>query len=590
MSEVGEQLRTPIVCVLGHVDHGKTTFLDRIRGTSVVSKEAGAITQHIGATEVPREVIQKMCSRLTTQRFGLPGLLFIDTPGHHSFISLRRRGGTLADLALLVVDINEGFKPQSIESLNILSQCKTPFVIALNKLDRIDGWRAHEGAPFATSFSEQSEWVQRKVEEKFYSIVGVLYEHGFSGDRYDRIRDFTKNVSIVPMSAKTGEGVSDVLMVLMGLAQRFLEQTLRINVSGAGVGTVLEVKEERGFGITADVVLYDGTLSVGDTVVLGGLQKPVITKVRALLKPRLLRETKAERSFESVKSVVAAAGVKLVAPELDDVLVGSPMRVVEHDAALTEHEVMRELEQSELCTDEAGLAVKADTLGSLEAVVGELKSMDIPVRTARVGDISKRDVIESSVVCDPLHAVVLGFSVGVLPDAHQEAGNNEVKLITSDVIYRLVEEYEQWVLSQRELLEKKRSEAIVKPAKLTILQGCVFRQSKPAVVGVRVLTGTLGHDVFLMRADGNKAGRLKGIQCSGKSVHEAKTGDEVAISIEGVTVGRQIREGDVLHVDVPERHAKLLEQEIAHLLRQDELDALEAFFEIKRRIDPFWGK
>ncbi|MHC1570655.1 MAG: translation initiation factor IF-2 [Methermicoccaceae archaeon] len=591
MNESHEQLRTPIVCVLGHVDHGKTTFLDRIRGTSVVSKEAGAITQHIGATEVPREAIERMCSPLTTQSFRLPGLLFIDTPGHHSFVSLRRRGGTLADLALLVVDITEGFKPQSIESLEILRQSKTPFVIALNKIDKIGGWRAHENTPFVSSFREQSERVQRELEEMTYSIVGVLYEHGFSADRYDRIRDFTKNVSLVPMSAKTGEGIADVLMVLMGLAQRFLEQSLRISVSGAGEGTVLEVKEERGFGITADVILYDGVLSVGDTVVLGGVDEPVLTRVRALLKPRPLRETRAERTFEHVKDVCAAAGVRLVAPDLERVLAGSPMRVVVGgDVEEAKRRVMCEMEQVELCTEESGLTVRADTLGSLEALVGELKRMDIPVRSASVGDISRRDVIEASVVCDPLHAVVLGFNVNVLPDAQQEAEKSEVKVITSSVIYRLVEEYEQWAALQRETLERKRSETIVKPAKLRILEGCVFRQSKPAVVGIRVLGGTLGRDVPLMRIDGARAGHIRGIQSRGENIHEATTGDEVAVSIEGITVGRQVKEGDVLYVDVPEKHARLLEQEIAHLLRRDELDVLEEFFDIKRKSDPFWGK
>jgi len=590
MSEANEQLRTPIVCVLGHVDHGKTTFLDRIRGTSVVSKEPGAITQHIGATEVPTSTIQRMCSEFPAQHFRLPGLLFIDTPGHHSFMSLRRRGGTLADLALLVVDITEGFKPQSIESLNILKQCKTPFVVALNKIDRIDGWLSHPDVPFVRSYAEQSEHVQRRLEEAVYSIVGSLYEHGFSADRYDRIRDFTRNVALVPMSAKTGEGIADVLMVLMGLAQKFLEDSLRISVSGPGVGTVLEVREERGFGITADAILYDGVLSTGDTVVLGGSQGPVLTRVRALLKPRPLRETRTERKFRKVKRVVAAAGIKLVAPGLEEVVSGSPLRVVEGDVEQVKQQVLCEMQQTELSVDAEGVVVKADTLGSLEAVVGELRKMGIPVREACVGDISKRDVVEAAVASDPLHAVVLGFNVGVLPDVREEAERTDVKLITSNVIYRLTEEYEEWANTQREMLEKSRSQAIVKPAKLMLLPDCVFRQSKPAVVGVRVLSGTLRGSVPLLRADGNRAGNLKSMQKRGESVHEARQGDELAISIEGVTVGRQIKEGDVLYVDVPEQHAKLLEQEIAHLLTQDERDALEEFLEIKRRDDPFWGR
>ena len=318
-----KNLRTPIVCVMGHVDHGKTTLLDKIRGTAIVSGEAGAITQHIGATEVPIDVIvDKLGDPRLRDRFIVPGLLFIDTPGHHAFTTLRSRGGALADLAIVVVDINEGFKPQTYESLQILKRFKTPFVVVANKIDRIGGWVSQKDLPFAATFKKQSEQVQARLETKLYEVIGELYNQGFAAERYDRVTNFQKTLGVVPVSAVTGEGIPDVLMVLLGLAQKFLEANLQYSANGPGVGTVLEVKEEKGLGTTLDVILYDGMLKKGDTVVIGSLGEPIQTKVRALLKPRELSEIRYESKFQQVNKVTAAAGVKISAPGLEGALAG----------------------------------------------------------------------------------------------------------------------------------------------------------------------------------------------------------------------------------------------------------------------------
>src|SRR5512137_212157 len=290
-------LRTPIVVVMGHVDHGKTTLLDKIRGTAVAKGEAGLITQHIGATEVPLDVVQEFCGSHFGKEMQIPGLLFIDTPGHHAFTSLRSRGGSLADLAVLIVDMNEGFQPQTIESLTILKRYKTPFVVAANKMDRIAGWRSTKNSSFSKTLKAQNERVTEEMDTKLYELVGELYKYGFDGDRYDRIRDFTKTVGIVPISALTGEGVPDLLMVLVGLAQRFLKENLKISSVGPGVGTILEVKEERGLGTTLDVILYDGEFNAGDTIIVGTAYEPIVTKLRALLKPKPLAEIRSEERF-----------------------------------------------------------------------------------------------------------------------------------------------------------------------------------------------------------------------------------------------------------------------------------------------------
>src|SRR3989454_754961 len=352
-------IRQPIVSVLGHVDHGKTTLLDRIRGTGVAGREAGGITQHIGATEVPLAAILEMCGDLVQGRsFRIPGLLFIDTPGHVAFSTLRARGGALADLAVLVIDVNEGFRPQTIESLNILRRYKTPFVVAANKIDMVPGWRKHEGQPFVRSYQDQPESAREELDRRMYELVGRLFEHGFSADRYDRIEDFRTNLAVIPVSAKFGEGVPDLLLTLIGLAQRFLEEQLA-TAEGPAVGTILEVKEEKGLGITLDAIIYQGTLSKGDTIVFGTAGKPGTTKVKALLKPKPLDEIRdPQERFDSVRSVSAAAGGKIVGSGLEKAVAGAPIRAAKGDLAADIEEVAKG-SQGHIETQDEGILVKA---------------------------------------------------------------------------------------------------------------------------------------------------------------------------------------------------------------------------------------
>ncbi len=585
-------LRTPIVVVMGHVDHGKTTLLDKIRGTAVAKGEAGLITQHIGATEVPLSVVQDFCGSRFGGEFQVPGLLFIDTPGHHAFTSMRSRGGSLADLAVLIVDLNEGFQPQTIESLGILKRFKTPFVVAANKMDRIGGWRPTPNAPFAKSMKAQSERVVEELDTRIYELVGELYKYGFDGDRYDRIPDFTKTVGIVPISAVTGEGVPDLLLILVGLAQKFLKENLKLTSSGPGVGTILEVKEERGLGTTLDVILYNGEFRSGDTVIVGTAHEPVITKIRALLKPKPLAEIRSEERFLPVKHVVAASGVKVSAPKLENALAGSTIRVVaspEEIETLTQ-ELKSELEAVRVDAEVEGVILKADTIGSLEALVGELKAKNVAIHFADVGPISRRDVIRAAAIKDPLLSVILAFNVEILPDAISEIQKTNVPVFPSDIIYTIIENYEAWLDEQKMRIEQERLEAVIRPGAVRLLPDCVFRQSKPAIVGVQIVGGIVRTQVNLMREDGANVGEVKGIQAHNENVGSATVGQEVAISIDGPTVGRQIHEGDILYVNIPEKHARIVELELKPKLSEDEREVLEDFLEIKRKKDPFWGR
>ena len=579
-----KQIRTPILSVVGHIDHGKTSLLDSIRGSAITEKEAGQVTQHIGATEIPIDTIKTICKPLKMDwgEIGIPGLLFIDTPGHHAFASLRKRGSALADVAVVVVDVMEGFQPQTYESLNILRLLKTPFVVALNKIDRIKGWNSRK-KPFCINYKAQPEYARQELDAKMYRIVGDLYDKGFSADRYDQVKDFARNVGIVPLSAKTGEGIADLLLVLIGLSQKFFERTLRLHLEEAGVGTILEKKEERGLGTTIDVILYDGKINVGDTIVGGSTEEePIVTKVKALLKPRALQEIRLEQRFERVKTVNAASGVKIVAPNIENALPGSQVRVVRERDMLDSvaDEIKGEIEEMKMVTCPEGIIIKADTIGSLEALALELKAEGIEeIKKAEVGCISKRDVIDAATVSNRYLRVILGFNVDILQDVREIALQNGIHVVISDVIYRLIEEYENWVKEEREKDKRDIMARVPTPAKIKILPGCVFRQSKPAIVGVEVLGGKIRTGVDLVNSDGTNVGMINEIQNEGENIKLADTGMQVAISMKKPTIGRQINENDVLYVNVNEEEIKKL----SGLLLQEEEEVLEELLEIKRK-------
>jgi translation initiation factor 5B len=373
-------------------------------------------------------------------------------------------------------------------------------------------------------------------------------------------------------------------MVSLGLAQRFLEKDLRLHANGPAVGTVIEIKEEKGFGMTLDAIIFDGVLRAGDRIVIGTLGRPIITRIRALLKPE------STGVLAGIRTVTAAAGVKIAAPGIENALAGSPLRVATDDIDEVVAGIESEMSEIAVSTQDIGVIIKADTIGALEALAGELSRSEVPISIANLGDVSRRDVIEAETISDPLYAVVLGFNVDVLPDAKEAAEKSSVRMFVNDVIYRLIEDYQTWAEKQKALYGKKRYEAIVRPGKFKILPGYVFRQNKPAIVGVQVLGGTLRNGVSLVREDGARVGTLKGMQDRGENVSEIGAGKEVAVSIDGPTVGRQINEGDVLYVDVPEKHAKVMEQELYDALDQSERLMLDEFLTIKRHDNPFWAK
>ncbi len=587
-------IRKPLITILGHVDHGKTRLLDTIRNTTVIDREAGAITQAIGASIVPKESIQRICGALL-EKLGLkliiPGLLFIDTPGHEAFTHLRKRGGNLADIAILVVDMHEGLMPQSIEAIEILKKSKTPFIVALNKIDLIRSWQQIDGT-LLEQIQKQNQDTLQQIETKMYGVVEQLFAHGFESERFDRVSDYTKQIAIVPLSAKKGIGIAELLMVLTGLVQKYLAKKLEVEVKGPAKGTILEVKEDKGLGKTLDVILYDGTLNVGDTIVIGTLAEPLVTKVKALFVPEPLKEMRdVKGKFNSVKNVTAATGVKIAAPELDTVIAGMPL----HEATAetlekVKEDIKKEINEVVVETDNDGIVIKADTLGSLEAMIMLLKQKNIKIQRATIGAISKNDIMdaESNYEKNPAHAVILGFNVIIDKDAEAALGETHVKIFQSAVIYQLLEEFEVWFSKKEKEAKSAGLEKLNRPCKFQIMPNHIFRMNNPAVVGADILAGTLKTNARLMNKKGHQLTSVKSMELEKKSVNEVHQGTQLAISLPNITIGRQVHEGDIIYTFHTESEFIALKR-FKKILTHGEIQTMKEIAEIMRKESPTWG-
>jgi len=592
------QLRQPVVVVLGHVDSGKTSLLDRVRGTAVQAREVGGITQHIGASFFPIETIKDITGplyqRLSKSETQIPGLLVIDTPGHEVFANLRVRGGSAADLAIVVADVNKGFEPQTIESIEILRKRKVPFVIALNKIDMVTGWRKNSLSPFVSEeMKNQDVNVLEMLDTKIYNVVGSLSRLGYSSEAFWRVKDFTKELAIVPVSAVTGVGIPELLAVLVGLAQQFMGRRLERHTSGAR-GIVLEINEEVGLGPSANVILLDGIIKHGDVVVVAKRDGAVITKIKALLVPKPLDEMRDPRDkFKPVDQVISAAGLKITSTDLDGVLAGSPLYVLERkqDEDILRQMVESEIKSAIINTDSNGVILRCDTIGSIEAIMDLLKKANVNIRSADIGHITRRDVIEASAVRekDRYLGVVLGFNVKVLDDAQRESQERNVKIFNEQIIYNLVRTYTDWVTYQREHEESILFNEIPPICKFQFMRGYIFRRNDPAVFGAEVLVGKLRQKVLVMSNDGKKIGIIQQVQENGKAIEEATKGMQVAVSIRGPVIGRQINEEDTFYTDLNSRQAKLLIERFNHRLNEEENEVFKNILGLKRKSDPAYG-
>uniref|UniRef100_A0A0E0L6J1 Eukaryotic translation initiation factor 5B n=1 Tax=Oryza punctata TaxID=4537 RepID=A0A0E0L6J1_ORYPU len=578
----GSDLRSPICCILGHVDTGKTKLLDCIRRTNVQEGEAGGITQQIGATYFPTENIRERTKELKADAtLKVPGLLVIDTPGHESFSNLRSRGSSLCDIAILVVDIMHGLEPQTIESLNLLKSRDAVFIVALNKVDRLYGWKKCTNAPIGKALRQQNEDVKREFNMRLTDIVTQFKMQGVNTALYYKNKEMEDTYNIVPTSAISGEGIPDLLLLLVQWAQKTMEE--RLTFVDEVQCTVLEVKVVEGHGTTVDVVLVNGILHEGDQIVVCGMQGPIVTTVRALLTPHPMRELRVKGTYQHHKKIRAAQGVKISAQGLEHAIAGTALYVLKPDDDLDrlKDAVMEEMTRVRNRIDKSGegVYVQASTLGSLEALTEFLKSpaVNIPFCDFSIGPVHKKDVMKASVMLERKkeYATILAFDVKVMPDARDLAEESGVRIFVADIIYHLFDQFTAYIKNLREEKKKESAEEAVFPCVLKIMPNCVFNKKDPIVLGVDVLEGIakVGTPLCIPTKEYIDIGKIASIEINHKQVDMATKGQKVAIKIIGSNPDEQ-QKSFGRHFDMEDELVSRITRRSIDLLKENYRDDL----------------
>lgn len=556
-----EKLRAPIICVLGHVDTGKTKILDKLRHTHVQDGEAGGITQQIGATNVPLEAINeqtKMIKNFDRENVRIPGMLIIDTPGHESFSNLRNRGSSLCDIAILVVDIMHGLEPQTIESINILKSKKCPFIVALNKIDRLYDWKKSPDSDVAVTLKKQKKNTKDEFEERAKAIIVEFAQQGLNAALFYENKDPRTFVSLVPTSAHTGDGMGSLIYLLVELTQTMLSK--RLAHCEELRAQVMEVKALPGMGTTIDVILINGRLKEGDTIIVPGVEGPIVTQIRGLLLPPPMKELRVKNQYEKHKEVEAAQGVKILGKDLEKTLAGLPLLVAYKDDEIPvlKDELIHELKQTlnAIKLEEKGVYVQASTLGSLEALLEFLKTSEVPYAGINIGPVHKKDVMKASVMLehDPQYAVILAFDVRIERDAQEMADSLGVRIFSAEIIYHLFDAFTKYRQDYKKQKQEEFKHIAVFPCKMKILPQYIFNSRDPIVIGVTVEAGQVKQGTPMCVPSKNfvDIGIVTSIEINHKQVDVAKKGQEVCVKIEPIPgespkmFGRHFEATDIL--------------------------------------------
>uniref|UniRef100_A0A669CKE6 Eukaryotic translation initiation factor 5B n=1 Tax=Oreochromis niloticus TaxID=8128 RepID=A0A669CKE6_ORENI len=493
-----ETLRAPVVCVLGHVDTGKTKILDKLRHTHVQDGEAGGITQQIGATNVPKETIEeqtKMVKNFNKESIKIPGMLIIDTPGHESFSNLRNRGSSLCDIAILVVDIMHGLEPQTLESINLLKEKKCPFIVALNKIDRLYDWKKSPETDVVATLKKQKKNTKDEFDERTKAIIVEFAQQGLNAALFYENKDPRTFVSLVPTSAHSGDGMGNLIALLVELTQTMLAR--RLAHCDELRAQVMEVKALPGMGTTIDVILINGRLREGETIIVPGVEGPIVTQIRGLLLPPPLKELRVKNQYEKHKEVSTSQGVKILGKDLEKALAGLPLLVAHKDDEIPvlRDELVRELKQtlSSIKLEEKGVYVQASTLGSLEALLEFLRTSKVPYAGINIGPVHKKDVMKASTMLehDPQYAVILAFDVKVERESQEMADTLGVRIFSAEIIYHLFDAFTKYREDYKKAKQDEFRHVAVFPVKLRVLPQFIFNSRDPIVMGVTVEAGVL---------------------------------------------------------------------------------------------------
>lgn len=519
MEPILDDLRAPIICILGQIDAGKTHLLDYIRSSVVYKSEAGGITQQISASYVPID-------------HKLKGLIFLDTPGHEPFVNMRHRGTALCDIAVLMVDIMVGVTEQTIQCLKLLNK---PFVIAINKVDLLYGWKSIKNNAIKDSLKLQDQFVLMEYNDRIRQIWVQFQELGYNTSMYWENVD---NINMVPISAMTGEGICDLLTLLADL--------LYLVKSDIVDCTVLEVNETKGRGTTIDVILINGTLNINDQIVVGGLNGPIVTHIKALLTHSY---TNRKGEYINTNKVTGSMTCKIDASHLDDVISGSPLFVIkptdtEKDIENYKKQVMYTMTSLKNKITE-GVYVVSQSLGTVEAIVEHLHQNNIGIGGFSIGNVCKKDITKAN-------QCLLAFDVIVDDEVKKYAESVGVKIFEHNIIYKLFESFTTYLNEIKKLEQEALSIKAVFPCILSILPECIFNKKSPIIIGVKVVKGILKSGTPLCYYDKQEMveiGVISSMEKNHKQVDKAVVGEEVCVNIKDnqPSFGRHFNENNKLY-------------------------------------------
>jgi translation initiation factor IF-2 len=500
------QPRPPVVTILGHVDHGKTTLLDAIRHTNVVEGEAGGITQHIGAYQA------ELNGKLIT---------FLDTPGHSAFTAMRARGAQGADIVVLVVAADDGVMPQTKEAINHAKAAKVPIIVAMNKIDKSNA---------------DPDRVKQQLAE-----VGLVPD------------DWDGDTLVVPLSAKQRQGIEDLLEAILLVAE---SMNILANPDGQTIGTVIEAKVDKSRGVLTTLLVQNGSLEVGDTVVVG----QTYGKIKAMFDYRGRKLRKATPatpvSIMGLSDVPSAGDLFTIAQGDREArnMILSRQKAEESDvssqkAGITLEQLFDRFQAGEI--RELRVVLKADVQGSLEPIINSLNDMNkgdikINILHAETGNIGENDVMLASAS----KAIVIGFNVQADSPARRLAEAEGVSIRLYEIIYRLFEDVEK---ALKGMLEPEFVEKTIGMAEVR----AVFRISKVGnIAGCRVTSGEIrrnGRARLRRKGDILFEGDFSSLKHLQEDVREVRTGFDCGIGLKGFS---DMQEGDTIECYVIEKKAE----------------------------------
>ena len=591
--------RCPIFTIMGHVDTGKTTLLDYLRKTSVQSHEAGGITQQIGTTLLTRDIISKQINLSDANLdanlkidIKIPGLLLIDTPGHESFEILRKLGSKLADIAIVIIDIMHGLEPQTIESIKFLKESNVPFMFVLNKIDRLYGWN-NQNLSGNKLLDAQNFNTKEEFYSRFKQIQTQIMIQGINSELYWSNTSVDDTINIIPISAVTGQGISDLLTCIINYSQTFLSEQIKWVEQLECI--IMEISNDNTYGYTLDCILKNGQLSKGDTIQIQSHSNIIKTKIKNILTIPENKDSKYISKYTQHQTIKGTCQIKIVASNIETSQIGSKIFLIPNETksksfSIEKVEIEEKVEeQNKIQLNSQGICIFTSTKGSMESFIQYAQTNTelinpIQIAYTSIGNVNKKELVKFNLIntsstlgitdiinsleneLKPENICVLAFEVEIDKEAIQYAKDNKIHIFHDNTIYRLFNQYKEFANTlYLDRKEKMRTNTVF-PCILKIIESNIFNKKNPLIIGVEVLEGTLhlGTPLIIIPSK-TLIGKVVGIQVNKQDVKVGKTGQSICIKIDnisnpGIMYGRHFTHKDLLYPNITRASIDLLKK------------------------------